>query len=69
MRTQTCKNAEKWHTLLCMSIFFCIFAADFMRACVCARYAGIKYIGIADKKIQYNGRSNRAGRQRTTREV
>ena len=23
------KNEEKWHTLLCMSIFFCIFAADF----------------------------------------
>ena len=43
-----CKNAEKWHTLLCMSIFFCIFAADFMRACARARYAGIKYIGIAD---------------------
>lgn len=48
MRTQTCKNAEKWHTLLCMSILFCIFAADFMRACACARYAGVKYIGIAD---------------------
>ena len=57
------KNAEKWHTLLCMSIFLCIFAADFMRACACARYAGIIYYNIYRdcrlKKIQYNGRTTR----------
>ena len=48
---------EKWHTLLCMSIFFCNFAAE-----LCARVRRARlYARIDRNKIthKYNGRRTR----------
>ena len=51
------KNEEKWHTLLCMSIFFCIFAADL---CARAQKRIMHTYNIGIKlTIQINGRTRK----------